>query len=82
MSNSFVNSQLFSSSDRKESYIKTNLHTYAYYSSVLEGKISWTEWQELSPKEREYAIDCMDEIRKIQSESFKKKQEETKRNKN
>lgn len=71
MSNSFVNSQLFSSGERKESNIKTNIHLFSYYSSVLEGKISWSEWQELSPKQRDYAIESLDEIRKIQAETFK-----------
>ena len=82
MSSFFVNSQLFSSSERKDQYIKTNHHTFAYYSTVLEGKITYTEWQELSPKEREYAIESLDEIRKIKNITFDKELENLKNNKN
>lgn len=44
---------------------------FSYYSSVLEGKITWTEWQSLSPKEKDYAMESLDEIRTIQKETFK-----------
>lgn len=71
MSSSFVNSQLFSNNLKKESYIKTNFHSYGYYSSVLDGKLTYTEWMELSPKERELALESQEEIRKIQNEVIK-----------
>lgn len=72
MSNSFVSSQLFSNNVRKENYIKNNFHNYGYYSSVLDGKISYTEWMKLSPKEKELALESQEEIRKIQNETIKK----------
>lgn len=80
MSNSFVNSQLFSNGERKESLIKSNIHLFAYYSTILEGKITYSEWLELSPKEREYAIESLDEIREIQKETFANKQKNLKQN--
>lgn len=70
MSSSFVNSQLFSNGLKKESYIKTNMHLFGYYSTVLEGKITYSEWMELSPKERDYAIESQEEIRKIRNEAL------------
>lgn len=44
---------------------------FAYYSSVLEGKITWTEWQNLSPKEKDFAMESLDEIRQMQKDAFK-----------
>ena len=71
MSNSFVNSQLFSNNQKKDSIIKLNFHQYGYYATVLDGKISYSEWQKLSPKEKELAIESQEDIRKIQNETFK-----------
>ena len=73
MSSSFVNSQLFSNGTTKELKLKNNLHLFGYYSSVLDGKISYTEWKQLSPKEKELIIESQEEIRKIQSDILKPK---------
>ena len=73
MSNSFVNSQLFSNGDTKELKIKNNLHLFGYYSSVLDGRMTYTEWKKLSPKEKEMVIESQEEIRKIQADSLKPK---------
>jgi hypothetical protein len=51
--------------------IKTNFHSYGYYSTVLEGKISYSEWMKLSPKERELLTESQEEIRKIQNQVWK-----------
>lgn len=71
MSNSFVNSQIFSNNTKKEMIIKTNFHSYGYYSTVLDGKISYSEWMKLSPKERELLTESQEEIRKIQNQVWK-----------
>lgn len=72
MSNSFVNSQLFSSKEKKDSHLRANFYTYGYYSSVLEGKMTYTEWKNLSPKEKDLVLESQEEIRKIQNEVWKK----------
>lgn len=71
MSSSFVNSQLFSNNIKKESNIKSNFHNFGYYSSVLDGKITYTEWMNLSPKEKDLAIESQEEIRKLKNEVLK-----------
>lgn len=73
MSSSFVNSQLFSNGDTKELKIKNNLHLFGYYSSVLDGRMTYTEWKKLSPKEKEMVIESQEEIRKIQADALKPK---------
>ncbi len=73
MSSSFVNSQLFSNGDTKELKIKNNLHLFGYYSSVLDGRMTYTEWKKLSPKEKEMVIESQEEIRKIQANALKPK---------
>ena len=70
MSSSFVNSQIFSNGQKKEGYIKNNIHFFGYYSTVLDGKITYSEWLNLSPKERDYAIESQEEIRKIKNETM------------
>lgn len=73
MSNSFVNSQLFSNGESKELKIKNNLHLFGYYSSVLDGRMSYTEWNQLTPKEKEMVVESQEEIRKIQADALKPK---------
>ena len=81
MSNSFVNSQLFSNEYKKESYIKNNIHLFGYYSTVLEGKIIYSEWMNLTPKERDYAVESLEEIRKIKNDSMANATNPNKKNK-
>lgn len=45
---------------------------YGYYSTFLDGRMTYTEWLDLSPKERDYAIESQEEIRKIKNASIPK----------
>ena len=73
MSNSFVNSQLFSNNQSKELKVRNNLHLFGYYTSVLDGRMTYTEWNKLTPKEKEMVIESQEEIRKIQADALKPK---------
>ena len=73
MSSSFVNSQLFSNNQSKELKVRNNMHLFGYYSSVLDGRMTYTEWKKLSPKEKEMVIESQEEIRKIQADALKPK---------
>ena len=73
MSSSFVNSQLFSNNQSKELKVRNNMHLFGYYSSVLDGKMTYTEWNKLTPKEKEMVIESQEEIRKIQADALKPK---------
>lgn len=73
MSSSFVNSQLFSNNQSKELKVRNNLHLFGYYSSVLDGRMTYTEWNKLTPKEKEMVIESQEEIRKIQADALKPK---------
>ena len=63
MSSSFVNSQLFSNNQSKELKVRNNMHLFGYYSSVLDGRMTYTEWNKLTPKEKEMVIESQEEIR-------------------
>ncbi len=73
MSSSFVNSQLFSNNQSKELKVRNNMHLFGYYSSVLDGRMTYTEWNKLTPKEKEMVIESQEEIRKIQADALKPK---------
>lgn len=73
MSSSFVNSQLFSNNQSKELKVRNNMHLFGYYSSVLDGRMTYTEWNKLTPKEKEMVIESQEEIRKIQAYALKPK---------
>ena len=73
MSSSFVNSQLFSNNHSKELKVRNNLHLFGYYTSVLDGRMTYTEWNKLTPKEKEMVIESQEEIRKIQADALKPK---------
>ena len=73
MSSSFVNSQLFSNNQSKELKVRNNVHLFGYYSSVLDGRMTYTEWNKLTPKEKEMVIESQEEIRKIQADALKPK---------
>lgn len=73
MSSSFVNSQLFSNNQSKELKVRNNMHLFGYYSSVLDGRMTYTEWNKLTPKEKEMVIESQEEIRKIQADVLKPK---------
>ena len=73
MSSSFVNSQLFSNNQSKELKVRNNMHLFGYYSSVLDGRMTYTEWNKLTPKEKEMVIESQEEIRKIQADAVKPK---------
>lgn len=73
MSSSFVNSQLFSNNQSKELKVRNNLHLFGYYTSVLDGRMTYTEWNKLTPKEKEMVIESQEEIRKIQADALKPK---------
>lgn len=73
MSSSFVNSQLFSNNQSKELKVRNNMHLFGYYTSVLDGRMTYTEWNKLTPKEKEMVIESQEEIRKIQADALKPK---------
>ena len=73
MSSSLVNSQLFSNNQSKELKVRNNMHLFGYYSSVLDGRMTYTEWNKLTPKEKEMVIESQEEIRKIQADALKPK---------
>ena len=73
MSSSFVNSQLFSNNQSKELKVRNNMHLFGYYSSVLDGRMTYPEWNKLTPKEKEMVIESQEEIRKIQADALKPK---------
>ena len=69
-SNFFLKYQLFISLPVKDKIQENFIYNYQFYTYVLEGKISWEDWINFSPKQIALFIKTQERLRELKKEAF------------
>ena len=69
-SNFFLKYQLFISLPIKDKIQENFIYNYQFYTYVLEGKISWEDWINFSPKQISLFIKTQERLRELKKEAF------------
>ncbi len=73
-SNFFLKYQLFISLPVKDKIQENFIYNYQFYTYVLEGKISWEDWINFSPKQIALFIKTQERLRELKKEAFSQAQ--------
>lgn len=73
-SNFFLKYQLFISLPIKDKIQENFIYNYQFYTYVLEGKISWEDWINFSPKQIALFIKTQERLRELKKEAFSQAQ--------
>ena len=73
-SNFFLKYQLFISLPIKNKIQENFIYNYQFYTYVLEGKISWEDWINFSPKQISLFIKTQERLRELKKEAFSQAQ--------
>jgi hypothetical protein len=73
-SNFFLKYQLFISLPVKDKIQENFIYNYQFYTYVLEGKISWEDWINFSPKQISLFIKTQERLRELKKEAFSQAQ--------
>ena len=73
-SNFFLKYQLFISLPVKDKIQENFIYNYQFYTYVLEGKISWEDWINFSPKQISLFIKTQERLRELKKEAFSRAQ--------
>ena len=73
-SNFFLKYQLFISLPVKDKIQENFIYNYQFYTYVLEGKISWGDWINFSPKQISLFIKTQERLRELKKEAFSQAQ--------
>ena len=73
-SNFFLKYQLFISLPVKDKIQENFIYNYQFYTYVLEGKISWEDWVNFSPKQIALFIKTQERLRELKKEAFSQAQ--------
>ena len=73
-SNFFLKYQLFISLPVKDKIQENFIYNYQFYTYVLEGKISWEDWINFSPKQIALFIKTQERLRELKKEAFNQAQ--------
>ena len=73
-SNFFLKYQLFISLPVKDKIQENFIYNYQFYTYVLEGKISWEDWINFSPKQIALFIKTQERLKKLKKEAFSQAQ--------
>ena len=73
-SNLFLKYQLFISLPIKDKIQENFIYNYQFYTYVLEGKISWEDWINFSPKQISLFIKTQERLRELKKEAFSQAQ--------
>ncbi len=73
-SNFFLKYQLFISLPIKDKIQENFIYNYQFYTYVLEGKISWEDWINFSPKQISLFIKTQERLRELKKEAFSQAQ--------
>ena len=73
-SNFFLKFQLFISLPVKDKIQENFIYNYQFYTYVLEGKISWEDWINFSPKQISLFIKTQERLRELKKEAFSQAQ--------
>lgn len=69
-SNFFLKYQLFISLPVKDKIQENFIYNYQFYTYILEGKISWEDWINFSPKQISLFIKTQERLRELKKEAF------------
>ena len=72
--NFFLKYQLFISLPVKDKIQENFIYNYQFYTYVLEGKISWEDWINFSPKQISLFIKTQERLRELKKEAFSQAQ--------
>ena len=73
-SNFFLKYQLFISLPIKDKIQENFIYNYQFYTYVLQGKISWEDWINFSPKQISLFIKTQERLRELKKEAFSQAQ--------
>lgn len=73
-SNFFLKYQLFISLPIKDKIQENFIYNYQFYTYVLEGKISWEDWINFSPKQISLFVKTQERLRELKKEAFNQAQ--------
>ena len=73
-SNFFLKYQLFISLPIKDKIQENFIYNYQFYTYVLEGKITWEDWINFSPKQISLFIKTQERLRELKKEAFSQAQ--------
>ena len=73
-SNFFLKYQLFVCLPIKDKIQENFIYNYQFYTYVLEGKISWEDWINFSPKQIALFIKTQERLRELKKEAFSQAQ--------
>ena len=73
-SNFFLKYQLFISLPVKDKIQENFIYNYQFYTYILEGKISWEDWINFSPKQISLFIKTQERLRELKKEAFSQAQ--------
>ena len=73
-SNFFLKYQLFISLPIKDKIQENFIYNYQFYTYVLEGKISWEDWINFSPKQISLFIIPQERLSQLKKEAFSQAQ--------
>ena len=73
-SNFFLKYQLFISLPVKDKIQENFIYNYQFYTYFKEGKISWEDWINFSPKQISLFIKTQERLRELKKEAFSQAQ--------
>ena len=73
-SNFFLKYQLFISLPVKDKIQENYFYNFQYFSFILDGKLNWDTWVELTPKQISIFIKNQERLRELKREAFNQAQ--------